>query len=99
MTDTPMTNGEGTGRAVKRVEFGKFLKNVLLEDYQVGNIVKECLSEAYQKKFNKYLDYDEFVGIREHLEKCGYEVNQRLRDNIELNFAALYPEDETGAQT
>jgi len=40
-------------------------------DNTIQQLPKKCLEEFFQKKFNKNLDYDEWAGIREALDRMG----------------------------
>jgi len=40
-------------------------------DNTIQGLPKKCLEEFFQKKFNKNIDYDEWFGIREALDRMG----------------------------
>ena len=67
----------------------EFLNKILLENYEIISIVKDTLDEAFQKRFNKNIDYDQWVGIRDYLEDCACKINEKIKENVELNYEAL----------
>lgn len=67
----------------------KIIPSVLLEDYEIVDIIKGELSKEFQNRFNKNLDYDNWCGIEEFLETCGKNINVKINELIELNKQAL----------
>lgn len=65
------------------------INKFLPERYEIVSLIKDELRETYQKRFNKDLDYDEWVGVNDHVEECARKIDTRIRERTELNYLAL----------
>lgn len=60
-----------------------------LTEVEIQNIVIETIGGQYQKRFNEYLDYDQWQGIREEMRICGTMIFRKMKEDLELNRQAL----------
>lgn len=70
-------------------EMSKVIPEILLEGWEISSTVKATLGEAFQKRFNKTLDYDQWVGIQDFLDSCAGKIAERINERIALNKEAL----------
>lgn len=86
---TALLEAEQAGYARAMGEVREIVKKSALETWELSSIFKEALSECYQARFNKNLDYDQWVGIRDHLEDCARNAHRKMQERTELNIEAL----------
>lgn len=77
------------GKKAGRDEAVEKQKKEELTEIEIQNIVIETIGSQYQKRFNEYLDYDQWQGIREEMRICGTMIFKRMKEDLELNRQAL----------
>ena len=60
-----------------------------IDAYQIEDIVQETIGEAYQKRFNKNIDYDQWAGIRDEMRMCAHRISEKWNNLAELNYQTL----------
>jgi len=67
-------------------------------EWRIKELPKVCLDEFFQKRFNKNLDYDQWAGIREELERMGRDLYQKSLTIIGDTIFLIQGENESKIQ-
>lgn len=76
-------------KAVPEIMQVKEPENWWITKVEIVSIVKDTIGDAYQKQFNKNLDYDQWVGIRDHMEDCAGKINEKIIAMLALTREAI----------
>ena len=76
-------------RASRDTYWKERVEELKLTEREIEIIVQDTVGQAYQKKFNANLDYDQWVGIRDEMMRCAKRISEKIENNIELNRQAL----------
>lgn len=65
---------------------------------EVKRLPKECLDEFFQKRYNKNVDYDQWVGIRDTLDSMGRTLYEKSLTVIGDAIVIIQRENEEKIQ-